>query len=302
MEDNERVQKFGAKQTERMQWFSERYDDIANGVLAPGGRIYLGDKTNRQCRYCGKTRPAVKFQKVAHAFPEQLGNKTLLDHLECDTCNEHFSTMLEDDFAKWTMPLRSPVQGSEHYSPLSSILRPLITTQTNELVVMALLVTVTVEGVLHLEFPHLRARPPSLLEQIASAKKLVRRLKNVEDTFRTRINNALDNMARLRTSDKLKDLRKHGVISKQMIDAWQSLRNASTHATIDPKVFNNERLWHDGYTVAMMLHLILFTAIGYSGRYMDFSVTGWPEKEFLTPTLDSVNAETSTNVEAASPT
>lgn len=163
-------------------------------------------------------------------------------------------------------------------------------------------VTLRSPWVLHLEFPHLGARPPSLLEQIANAKKLVRRLKNVEDTFRTRINNALDNMARLRTSDKLKDLRKHGVISKQMIDAWQSLRNASTHATIDPKVFNNERLWHDGYTVAMMLHLILFTAIGYSGRYMDFSVTGWPEKEFLTPTLDSVNAETSTNVEAASPT
>ncbi len=79
------------------------------------------------------------------------------------------------------------------------------------------------------------------------------------------------------------------------------LRNASAHATMDPQIFNNERLWHDGYTVAMMLHLILFTAIGYSGRYMDFSVSGWPEKEFVAPTLDSENAETSTNVEAASP-
>ncbi len=47
----------------------------------------------------------MKFRKVAHAFPEQIGNKTLIDHLECDKCNEHFSTMLEDDFAKWTMPL-----------------------------------------------------------------------------------------------------------------------------------------------------------------------------------------------------
>jgi hypothetical protein len=65
--------------------------------------------------------------------------------------------------------------GTEHCSPLSSILRPLITTQINELVVMTLLVTVTVEGVLHLEFAHLGARPPSLLEQIASAKKLLLR-------------------------------------------------------------------------------------------------------------------------------
>jgi hypothetical protein len=215
------------------------------------------------------------------------------------------ATWAKDFWKLFTAYLRHvvdhPVQGAEHYSPLSSVLRPLITTQTNELVVMALLVTVAVEGVLHLEFPHLGARPPSLLEEIASAKKLVRRLKKVEGPFRTRINNALDNMARLRTSDKLKDLRKRGVISKQMIDAWQSLRNASAHAAMDPQVFNNQRLWHDGYTVAMMLHLILFTAIGYSGRYMDFSASGWPEKEFLTPTEDSVNAETPTNVEATSP-
>ncbi len=94
------------------------------------------------------------------------------------------ATWAKDFWKLFTAYLRHvldhPVQGAEHYSPLSSILRPLITTQTNELVVMALLVTVTVEGVLHLEFPHLGTRPPSLLEQIASAKKLVRRLKKVE--------------------------------------------------------------------------------------------------------------------------
>jgi hypothetical protein len=108
MEENERVQKFGSKQAERMRWFNERYDDIAHGVLASGARrIYVGHKADRQCRYCGKTYPAVRFRKVAHAFPEQIGNKTLIDYLECDTCNEHFSTMVEDDFAKWTMPLRT---------------------------------------------------------------------------------------------------------------------------------------------------------------------------------------------------
>lgn len=110
-----------------------------------------------------------------------------------------------------------PAQGAAHYSPLSSVLRPLITTQTNELVVMALLVTVAVEGVLHLEFPDLGASPPSLLQEIASARKFVRRSKSVNDQFRSRINSALDNMARLRASDRLKDLRKRGVISKRFL-------------------------------------------------------------------------------------
>jgi hypothetical protein len=207
------------------------------------------------------------------------------------------ATWAKDFWKLFTAYLRHvvdrPVQGAEHYSPLSSVLRPLITTQTNELVVLALLVTVAVEGVLHLEFPDLGARPPSLMQEIANAKKLVRRLKQINAPFRTRINNSLDNMARLRASDKLKDLRKRGVISKEMIDAWQRLRNASAHARMDPQVFDNQRLWQDCYSVAMMLHLILFTAMGYSGRYMDFSAPGWPEKEFVAPTKDSTLPEAS---------
>ncbi len=188
----------------------------------------------------------------------------------------------------------NPMKDAEHYSPLSSLLRPLITTQTPELVVMALLITVVVEGILHLEFPHLGARPKSLLDEINRAKKVLGRLKRVEDDFRSKLNNALDNMARLRATDKLKDLRKRGIISNKMIDAWQSLRNAATHARIDPKVFGNERLWHDCYTVAMMLHLIIFTAIRYSGRYMDFADRGWPEKQFVPPPAEAIEATTQT--------
>jgi HNH endonuclease len=99
---------FGPHHVKRMNWFSERYDMVFRLHLNPKGkRIYVGDSQSRLCRYCGLSAPATTFRKVAHAIPEQIGNKQFIDRCECDVCNEHFSRMIEDDFAKWTMPLRT---------------------------------------------------------------------------------------------------------------------------------------------------------------------------------------------------
>lgn len=56
-----------------------------------GKIIYLGDETNKICRFCGKTEPEVKFEKRAHVVSEFLGNRSLFSHYECDECNERFS-------------------------------------------------------------------------------------------------------------------------------------------------------------------------------------------------------------------
>jgi hypothetical protein len=59
------------------------------------------------CRYCGKSAPEVAFKNLSHAFPEQIGNKKLVDLLECDTCNADFAAYIENDFGKWSLPARS---------------------------------------------------------------------------------------------------------------------------------------------------------------------------------------------------
>jgi hypothetical protein len=99
---------FGKAQHKRLVWFAERYESITAGILLPNmPKQYLGDKACQLCRYCGKRGPEVKFKKKAHAFPELIGNKSLIDHCECDTCNNHFSEKVEDDFSKFTMPWRT---------------------------------------------------------------------------------------------------------------------------------------------------------------------------------------------------
>ncbi|WP_053184898.1 HNH endonuclease [Pseudomonas thivervalensis] len=57
-------------------------------------------------RYCGKEPPEGKFKEVSHAIPIFLGNKTIIDRLECDNCNHHFGDHLEDSFAKYLNPFR----------------------------------------------------------------------------------------------------------------------------------------------------------------------------------------------------
>jgi len=92
----------------RLDWFKQHYDIVSHHAMRPNGeRVYLGDKAKRVCRYCGLAAPQVKFENLAHAIPDQVGNDWLFDHEECDDCNEHFAKQVEDDFAKWTLPWRT---------------------------------------------------------------------------------------------------------------------------------------------------------------------------------------------------
>lgn len=96
-----------ARTFERIMWFAERYTPIASGVLSPRSKVFIGDDQVKTCRYCNLSDPEVTFNLIAHAFPEMVGNKSLVDYNECDACNTHFSKKLEDDFGKWSQPWRS---------------------------------------------------------------------------------------------------------------------------------------------------------------------------------------------------
>lgn len=98
-----------AESVQGLEWFNERYVVLTSESFGPKSKQrYLTTLSDNQiCRYCERGEPEVSFKKKAHAFPEQIGNKALIDRAECDSCNEHFSKWIEDDFAKWTLPIRS---------------------------------------------------------------------------------------------------------------------------------------------------------------------------------------------------
>ncbi len=67
-------------------------------VVNKDKKHYVGNraKKNRICRFCGE-KGSQKFNSVAHAISEALGNKNIILHDECDTCNAYFSQSIEND-------------------------------------------------------------------------------------------------------------------------------------------------------------------------------------------------------------
>lgn len=106
--DSQRKQLLSDVQKARIEWFNERYHIATTLNFGSGSqKTHLGHGEARVCRYCGKDKSSTTFKKIAHAVPEHVGNKWLLDVKECDLCNKHFADMLEDDFSKWTQIWRS---------------------------------------------------------------------------------------------------------------------------------------------------------------------------------------------------
>lgn len=93
---------------EALAFYTSRYGFIDPFFLRPGDkRIVLGDRQNRQCRFCGGTPPTATFRMEAHAIPEAFGNKTLFSAYECDACNQTFGRGFENDFGNWSKPMRT---------------------------------------------------------------------------------------------------------------------------------------------------------------------------------------------------
>ncbi len=92
---------------ELIAYFDERYKIAVEYSLQPGKKIFLGNKGDRRCRFCGRTSPEVTFRKEAHALPEFVGNKSLFTYYECDSCNHAFGSGCENDFGNWSLPMRT---------------------------------------------------------------------------------------------------------------------------------------------------------------------------------------------------
>ena len=73
-------------------------------------KYILKYKSEKICRFCGKTQPNVKFKKDAHLIPQLLGNRTLVTNFECDSCNEKVFSIYESSLGAYTNPFRSIIQ------------------------------------------------------------------------------------------------------------------------------------------------------------------------------------------------
>ena len=77
------------------------FDDHLRLLRPQHGIQIIGSKKNQRCRFCQKNEPEVHFTKIAHVFPESIGNNALASNYECDTCNQFFGNTTENDYANF---------------------------------------------------------------------------------------------------------------------------------------------------------------------------------------------------------
>lgn len=102
-------EEFFLENDERLKDVESIYDVLYVKALDSTVQLVIDisrERPTRNCRYCGKGPGETTFKTVSHAIPMSLGNQTLIDRLECDACNNHFSIYLEDGFSKYTLPHR----------------------------------------------------------------------------------------------------------------------------------------------------------------------------------------------------
>lgn len=81
--------------------FFYKYYDTFCWELSQPKKIFLGDRQHRKCRFCGADAPTATFRKTAHAFPQLIGNSKLISLYECDSCNEKFDKILENNLGNY---------------------------------------------------------------------------------------------------------------------------------------------------------------------------------------------------------
>lgn len=80
------------------------FDNIdENGRIEVHG---LDDRKNTRCMFCGKPYEVWGKRDVAHAISECVGNKRLINFLECYECNHMFGELAENHLGKYIMPYR----------------------------------------------------------------------------------------------------------------------------------------------------------------------------------------------------
>ena len=77
------------------------YETIASYGTNQAKDVFLGDKNNQVCRFCGRKKGEVTFKKEAHALSNLIGNDRLFSYYECDDCNGNRFSKYESEFSNY---------------------------------------------------------------------------------------------------------------------------------------------------------------------------------------------------------
>jgi hypothetical protein len=131
-----------------------------------------------------------------------------------------------------------------------------------------------------------RVGPPLTLEDV---DKLAQRIRCDDAKLKERIRGAIRQMGERRPKDALVVLRDRSVITHDQYKAWDRLRNWAAHAGVVDSDSLQPRIT-ECFKVYELILILTFIAVGYTGKYRQTSLAGWPVGAFSKTLADLVPA------------
>jgi hypothetical protein len=167
------------------------------------------------------------------------------------------------------------------WHPTFNLIKSVIESGKASLALTQLVLSVSVEGLLNIEFGNLALTNLEAREQIRTADKIISE-STLAPNIKQRIKSSLGNMLTPRAKDRLIALRNADVIEQRFIDAWDDSRNPSAHGNIVNYIEMSavQKQFNLCRTVLVLFYNLIFLAIGYTGEYTDYSCYNFPTKVF----------------------
>ncbi len=180
--------------------------------------------------------------------------------------------------------LKAILYDSAHRSSIWGLLNAIHESSTTSFLdAEALTLTVAIESLLHNEFEHIGGLSEDELSALGDLRAHAD-LWEGNESLKRRIQGFLVNIPDPRAVDRMRELANKELISEDQWQAWQKLRNISTHAYQAAKI-NPHDFIDLVQTCQVLFYHLVFISIGYQGPYMDVSSPGWPVRKFPENTL-----------------
>jgi len=170
----------------------------------------------------------------------------------------------------------------DKYHPLSVFVRRTIQGSAGSIETESLEIGVSVEGIVHTEFENIGVLSEDETKELENALRIIEESKIAKE-LKKRIRGAINSWKKPSATIRLLRLIETGVINRAEYEAWKKLRHPSSHGKV-PVLGDFQEFVDLCHTATVLLYKLIFHAIGYEGRYTDYSTRGWPLRSYQTGT------------------
>jgi hypothetical protein len=143
-----------------------------------------------------------------------------------------------------------------------------------------LTLSVAIEGLLNENFSNLASQNDDFGKNLSEAKTIICS-SQINPEIKKRLNGFMGAMQKPRGKDHLYFLRDANLIQNDLIESWEKLRNPSAHGDYDVADWRDVQKYIDRCSSALVLfYQLIFLAIGYQGKFTDYSKEGFPTEIF----------------------